>query len=55
MHAWTITVVPLLRDHKKSPQKWSLKRGMPYLVGNQHPSFEVTFGVLSKEGISMAF
>ena len=27
------TVVPLLRDHK--PQKWSLKRGMPHLMGNQ--------------------
>ena len=24
-----------MRDHKKSPQKWSLKRGLPYLVGNQ--------------------
>ena len=30
-----ITVVPLMRDHKKSPQKPSLKRGLPYLVGNQ--------------------
>ena len=29
------TVVPLLRDHKMSPQKRSLKRGLPYLVGNQ--------------------
>ena len=29
------TVVPLLKGHKKSYQKWSLKRGMPYLVGNQ--------------------
>ena len=29
------TVVPFLRDHKRSSQKWSLKRGMPYLVGNQ--------------------
>ena len=29
------TVVPLMRDHKESPQKWSLKRGLPYLVGNQ--------------------
>ena len=24
------TVVPLMRDHKESPQKWSLKRGLPY-------------------------
>ena len=29
------TVVPLLRDHKKSPQKWSLKRGMPHLMNDQ--------------------
>ena len=29
------TVVPLVRDHKESPQKLSLKRGLPYLVGNQ--------------------
>ena len=53
-------IVPLLRDHKKSPQKWSLKIGMPYLVGNQElkplvsvspnkaslrPFYEVTFVV----------
>ena len=24
-----------MRDYRKSPQKWSLKRGLPYLVGNQ--------------------
>ena len=29
------TVAPLMRDHKDSPQKWSLRRGLPYLVGNQ--------------------
>ena len=29
------TVVPLMRDHKESLQKRSLKRGLPYLVGNQ--------------------
>ena len=32
---YVFTVVPLMRDHKKSPQKRSLKRGLPYLVGNQ--------------------
>ena len=49
------TDVPLMRDHKKSPQKWSLKRGLPYLVGNQEVTlkalvptvFEVTFCGLS--------
>ena len=30
----TGTVV-LMRDHIKSPQKQSLKGGLPYLVGNQ--------------------
>ena len=24
-----------MRDHKESSQKWSLKGGLPYLVGNQ--------------------
>ena len=31
----TITVVPLMRDRKSHLKKWSLKRGLPYLVGNQ--------------------
>ena len=29
------TVVPLMRDHKSHLKKRSLKRGLPYLVGNQ--------------------
>ena len=29
------TVVPLMRDHKSHLKKQSLKRGLPYLVGNQ--------------------
>ena len=24
-----------MRDHKSHLKKWSLKRGLPYLVGNQ--------------------
>ena len=29
------TVVPLMRDTKSHLKKQSLKRGLPYLVGNQ--------------------
>ena len=29
------TVVPLMRDHKESPQKTVSQKVLPYLVGNQ--------------------
>ena len=38
------TVVPLMRDHKESPEKAVSQKRFPYLVGNQEqrPFFEMT-------------